>query len=492
MKLAPRGTSRTCLIAACLLCAGSPTKANSQSEQLHGYFQETSCDLPHLSPEIALRTRCGTVEVPKVYSHSKGGSFKLAVVLVHSSRQPAQPDPVVFINGGPGSPLIAYTDYQAQHPYADDRDLILVDQRGIGRSEPTLCPVAADQLLQADLALAATPTTEMQARRRGVFMTCRKEATARGIDLDGFGTASTAEDFDMVRGALGIVRWNVVGESYGTTVAMTLMARHPGTIRSAVLDSVYPPDPLPPWSARVASARGAYFAMCAEEAACSVRYPNLARLYRQVVDHLAESPSPLAVPPAMHQPGNQMLLTASLFEVTMAHLLYYPDNYPGLPRLIADVRRGDTASFAAALARVFAAGRALNIPAYVSVECRDRPHYRDPVDNDAGVLERSEGLFDVCAAWSDPGQPPVIPAGTEIPTLVLAGQFDPNASPALSRQLAELIGQHAHWIEFAAIGHNVRHFSPCASAIVAAFISTPEEKVDASCAQHPRPIQIQP
>jgi len=209
----------------------------------------------------------------------------------------------VYISGGPGSPLTAFTDYQARHPYAESRDLILVDQRGVGRSEPVLCPGVAGELLQTDFAVAATPTAAVQAQRRSVLMTCRNEAKVQGIDLDGFGTAATVEDFDQVRQALGITRWNVVGNSYGTTVAMTLMAQHPATIRSAVLDSVYPPDPIPPWSARVAEARAAFFAMCARDAACAAAYPNLAGLYTQVLDRLGRVPLTVEVPSQMRQAG---------------------------------------------------------------------------------------------------------------------------------------------------------------------------------------------
>ena len=88
------------------------------------------------------------------------------------------------------------------------------------------------------------------------------------------------------------------------------------------------------------------------------------------------------------------------------------------------------------------------------------------------------------------GPPPVIPTGTDIPTLVLGGQFDPNASLPLSRHVAELIGSHARWVEFPLIGHSIRHRSPCATAIVAAFIDRPEQALDTSCTRRTKPIQF--
>jgi pimeloyl-ACP methyl ester carboxylesterase len=481
------GPITLCTAALVLLASTLPHDAFGQVDRPRPAFQEAACDLPHLSPEIAPRVRCGTVSVPHDYGNPGRGSFNLAVVVVRSVPEPALSDPVVYINGGPGSPLTAYTDYQARHPYAEGRDLVLVDQRGIGRSEPTLCPGATDALLRANIATAGAPSADAQAQRRSAFMACRDEARARGIDLDDFGTATTVDDFDQVRQALGIARWNVVGESYGTTVAMTLMARYPGTIRSAVLDSLYPPDPLPAWSARVAEARDAFFALCEHDAVCAGAYPDIAATYRQALNRLDGAPLTVPVPPRMQQPGNQILLTASAFEVVVGNLLYYPSNYPGLPRLIAQVRDGDAAGFAAALAAVLAGAEALNIPVHTAVECRDRPHYRDALADDAEAQ-----LHGICSEWSALGPSPVVPAGTKVPTLVLAGQLDPNASPTLSRRVAGLIGESAHWIEFPLVGHDVRQFSPCAATVVAVFIDRPDQLPDASCAQRRPSIRFLP
>jgi pimeloyl-ACP methyl ester carboxylesterase len=478
-------------VALALFSSVVPHDSLGETDTSRPAFQQTTCDLPRLSSGIAPRLRCGTVSVPRDYDHPDRGLFKLSVVVVRSAQQPVLPDPVVYISGGPGFPLTIYADYQARHPYAESRDLILVDQRGVGRSEPNLCPTTAGALLEADFAVAARPTAEQEAQRRSTFMACRDEARARGIDLNDFGTAATAEDFERVRQAFGITRWNVIGESYGTTVAMTLMAHHPDTIRSAVLDSVYPPDPLRPWSARVAEARAAFFAMCEGDAACAAAYPDLAGLYQHALERLGREPLTVAVPLRMHLPGNRALLTASAFELIVAQLLYYPDNYADLPQMIAAVHDSKPAKFAATLAALLAGAEALNIPACVAVECRDRPHFHDTLVEDADPLDRAE-LHGICSGWSDLGPTPVIPVDTDIPTLVLAGQFDPNASPSLSHHVADLIGGHARWIEFPLLGHAVRHFSTCAAAIVVGFIDSPDRALDTSCTERPVPIHFLP
>ena len=307
-------------------------------------FTDTACELPHLTPDIRPRLRCGTVGVPRDYAHPQAGQYKLAVVVIRSDRQPAAAEPVVYMSGGPGGPLTAFTSYQAEHPLAAGRDIILVDQRGTGRSEPGLCPSLAGGFAAALADAAIDPAAEAQ--RRALFAACRAQAAAAGIDLKNFGTAVTVEDFDRVRQALGIERWNLFGVSYGTTIAMTLMARHPETVRSAVLDSINPPDPmLPPWSLNVTDAVGAFLAACQADASCSALYPNLAQTYQDTVVQLRTTPLSFPLPPGVHGTGSHGPLTAGLFRLVVGRLVYYPRAYPGLPHLIAQVHDGKTIRF---------------------------------------------------------------------------------------------------------------------------------------------------
>ena len=126
-----------------------------------------------------------------------------------------------------------------------------------------------------------------------------------------------------------------------------------------------------------------------------------------------------------------------------------------------------------------------------AVECRDRPHLRMPPAKDASPFDNLHA-FGICAEWSKLGPPPVVPVGTAVPTLVLAGQFDPVAGLALSRQVADEIGAHALWVEFPRLGHNVRFFSPCATGIVSRFIERPEATPDTSCRLRRPPIAFLP
>ncbi len=448
-------------------------------------FEPASCgDLPDIG-DVLSRLRCGVVRVPRDHTHPDGPTFALAVVVVGSIRQPALPDPVVYISGGPGAPLTIYADFQARHPYAADRDLVLVDQRGMGRSEPRLCPDLQGSLITSMLAIVAAPTPAALAADRAVHVSCRDELLGNGIDPDSFGTAATVEDYEWVRRALGVARWNVVGESYGTTVAMTLLARYPDSIRSAVLDSLNPPDAFfgMAWSTRVAQAREAFLAACHADLACGTSYPELPSSYRLALARLQQEPPIVHLPPELQVPDNRVRLTPSLFEEVVGRLVYYPPTHAELPRLITATRDGDLRPVGSALVALLQdAERNGNDGAFVAVECRDRPRWREPAVPDASPLDLGLLPPGVCAAWSALGPEPEVPHDTAVPTLVLAGQFDPNITPEQSRRVANRIGPKARWVMFAGIGHSVRHFSVCAEKLVAAFIAQPNRHENTACA----------
>jgi pimeloyl-ACP methyl ester carboxylesterase len=431
------------------------------------------------------------VSVPRDYDKPDSGHFNLAVVVIKSEREPSLPEPVVYISGGPGNPLTVYAAYQARMPYAPRRDLILVDQRGTGRSEPKICPDLGSKLRDANFALASFNSEGTVAKRRAAYLACRDEAVGRGLDLRDFGTRVTVEDFEQVRQALRVERWNVYGESYGTTVAMTYVSLYPDAVRAAVLDSIYPPDPVPLWSTIVSDARDAFFAYCARDKACSTSFPSLAETYRDALVMLDQNPLVVTAPPQMRQGDDRVRITTSLFQFGVANLLYYPNGYPGLPRVIQSVHDRDARGVEAVLASQLAAASTRDLATNAAVECRDRPHLRRQLPAGASALDRVH-LYDVCDDWSELGPSPLVPVGAQVPSLILAGQFDPVAGPALSRHVAELIGPNARLVEFPLVGHNVRHFSPCGAKIAADFIDNPAQALDTSCSDRSAPISFLP
>jgi pimeloyl-ACP methyl ester carboxylesterase len=346
------------------------------------------------------------------------------------------------------------------------------------------------KLLDVTLLLGVEGGVSAADARRAAFDACRREALSRGIDLSNFGTRVTADDFESVRRALNIARWNLYGESYGTDVAMTLATLHPATIRSMVLDSIYPPDaPRPLRATSVAAARKAFFELCDNDPNCFGVSGGLARVYDEAKAQLAREPLVLTRPLGSKGSNDRFVLTAAALDLVVANLLYYRNAYPTVPLVIMWAKNGAREPLASVTAKLYEAALVRQVATNAAVECRDRPHFRGttPVSDD--IFARTE-LSGLCDTWAPLGPPLLIPAASQVPTLILAGAIDPVAEPRESYSIGEIIGSNARWIEFPEVGHNVRAFSPCAAHIAADFIAQPERRLDATCALHPLPLQF--
>ncbi|MGY8996440.1 MAG: alpha/beta fold hydrolase, partial [Alphaproteobacteria bacterium] len=193
---------------------------------------------------------CYHVIVPLDRANPSDGTARLAVAVLRSSSRSPAPDPIIYMEGGPGAPTFA-TDYPDYEDYSDfwwehtssfrrTRDFILFDQRGIGLSRPSLdCPELHDldrtmpEILHYDHPLIGREASELAA--------CYERLRADGVPLEQFDTRNSADDVaDIVR-ALGYEQVNLYGVSYGTRLGLEVMRRHPDLVRSAVLDGVYPP-----------------------------------------------------------------------------------------------------------------------------------------------------------------------------------------------------------------------------------------------------------
>src|SRR5438552_15194206 len=111
------------LIASCETTFPASTLATGPNPQ----FEQHTCAIRNVGATLASRMRCGTVRVPRDYARPDGPSFALSVVVIQSEQKSELPDPVVYINGGPGEPITVYTAAQAERPYALGRELVLID-----------------------------------------------------------------------------------------------------------------------------------------------------------------------------------------------------------------------------------------------------------------------------------------------------------------------------------------------------------------------------
>ena len=244
------------------------------------------------------------------------------------------PDPVFFLAGGPGQSAIELAGPVSRMlaRFGNRRDIVLVDQRGTGRSAALACDEDAPWL---PLRESADPERQVQ---RAHACLRRLQALPHG-DLRQFTTAIAAADLEAVRLALGAPRINLVGASYGTRVALEYMRQFPSAVRRAVLDGVAPPDMALPEASAV-DAQAAFDALlraCEIDGACQTRHPHLRTSWQSV---LASLPHEVTLPHPMSGRTETFALTRDMLLGMVRAALYAPALAAALPAALDEAAQG--------------------------------------------------------------------------------------------------------------------------------------------------------
>jgi pimeloyl-ACP methyl ester carboxylesterase len=452
----------------------SPTGASANSA-----FQPGPCTFRQW---IVNDISCGTLTVPEDHQQPGGRQIKLAVAILKSSAGHPAPDPVVFLQGGPGLSVLTTTSVSAIpsfYPLLASRDVILLEQRGVGLSQPALdCP-------EIDAVAAADKGGPRDMTDPGPYLpaalACRDRLTKAGVNLAAYTTSQGAADAEALRLALGYKQWNLFGISYGTRLALTVMRDYPAGVRSAVLDSPLPPQvSIAGRSQGVAAAFDTFFAACGADAICNRSYPNLKQVFNDTVDKLNKEPVQLTV-----GQDHQVAVTGDQFMVAVAEALSIGGLVPQLPKAIYAAHKGDLVP----LVRFGASDVSATYGLLTSVWCGEQllPAGEDKLraaDNAYPQLHHMFSELDtlaVCKQWGVPAAPAreQKPVQSAIPTLILSGRFDPKTPPAYAMETARTL-INSHLFTFPGLSHAVSH-DPCAMTLAAALVENPAAAPTAGC-----------
>lgn len=475
-----------------------------------------ACRLPGVAPPAL----CGQLRRPLDPGQPQGSQIDLHFAVLPALARHKAADPVFFFAGGPGQSAIdlagAFSGRFAR--LQQRRDLVLVDQRGTGRSAPLRCDDDRAQARRRPLAEQADTLA-----RLARLQACRLalQALPHG-DLRFYTTDIAVADVDAVRQALGAVQINAIGVSYGTRVVLALMRLHPASVRRAVLDGVVPPDMrLPEAAARDQQAvLDALFQACAADAACQRRHPAPAAQLQHLLGRL---PVRVSLPqPVSGQPEALTLDRETVLGLLRAPL-YQPALAAALPAVLAEADAGRWAPLLA-LANPMGGAAASRIATgqHHAVICNEdlgplvpgagsaaaaalaAASAETPAAGAAEVADSAvfgDSLLrqyrQACAGWPravvDPAFYRLPPASA--PTWLLSGGLDPVTPPHHAERVARALGPLAHHTVVANAGHGVTALG-CLADAVARFISDDDAGQlpgAADCARAvPRPLTWQP
>ena len=189
---------------------------------------------------------CGTLKRLENPNDPKSKSLDLAVVKFASRSLKPEEDAFTLIQGGPGGSSIdlAVSYLPILESIRNKRDIIIIDQRGTGRSNKLSCPAAEDSSGQFDIELIKQETQKcltLLSEGNASKNSADNEADKTGNnDLRFYTTSIAVDDLEALRAAAGYPKLNIYGVSYGTRLAQHYLRKYPSSTRSIILDGVVP------------------------------------------------------------------------------------------------------------------------------------------------------------------------------------------------------------------------------------------------------------
>ncbi len=437
------------------------------------------CTLAQPGLAVTVAAQCANLRVPEDRDQPAARGIDLAVAWIPSTARNARPDPVVMLAGGPGQsaldsyPLVAAAFYGVLR----ERHVILVDQRGTGRSHPLDCTATE---AAAGEELTAPDTARELARR------CLAEI--RDADPRHYTTTDYVADLDDVRQALGVEQLNLVGISYGTRVAQEYLRRHPAHTRALVLDSVVPPRLIlgADHARNLEAAVNAQFARCDADPVCRKRFGSPRDRLDALLERLRQRPEHVVYQdPLTNLPREDELTAESVAGVVRLHA-YAPQLFAMLPMTLAAAADGQYATLMAQ-ARMIEdlLGEQISTALQLSVSCaEDAPWLRaDPAD--AGTLLGTafvDFLVAQCGVWPRGAMPADFhePVRAAHPVLLLSGEFDPVTPPRYGAEVLATLPNGRHFV-LRGQGHGMLT-AGCVPELLTRFISRADASaLDARC-----------
>ena len=333
------------------------------------------CQVPGVDDEVL----CAQIKVLENRAAPEGRSIELRVVVLPSRGRSASA-PVFFLQGGPGAASSEMAPSLSRSPLREGHDLVLMDQRGTGGSNPLRCG-PNDPLGGLEVIFTGEMT--------GNLASCREKMDA---DLRYYNSVEAMRDLDEVRATLGHERINLWGASYGSLEALEYVRRHPKRVRALVLQGVAPPALFTSLSVARNAQRAfdATVAACELNAECQSAFPDVPGELDSVLASLSEKPARISVRDPRSGEQDTLVITRDLYAGVLRFLLYDGRLAGRIPELVRAARDGEFDDLAALVVR-FAdmIGGSLYTGAVLSAFCSE------DVDRftEQQIREASEGTF---------------------------------------------------------------------------------------------------
>lgn len=430
---------------------------------------------------------CYTLSVKENRSVPEGRFIDVFVVVLKALNENPAGKPTIFLHGGPGNIGTQLIGKFNTESFRRNHDLIFFDQRGIGRSTPSILCKNLNSLLKAD------PL---------VIQGCLDEFTSALADIRGYDTRQSATDLKELRQSLGIAEWNVYGVSYGTRYALDLMRIDPAGTACVVLDSpMTTSDPNNTTDINL-NARRVFHQMfddCAAQDSCNNAYPQLEEKFYAAADYIRQHPIVLQVKNPVT--GLMTPLVRSIDDYTerisgiiglQNYAILGPSRIDKMYKHVTGVQVMTQAQLDLYFANMDPStfGDAAYFGTALSIYCREIYPVLDFKTLDFaraalvpfGIHNQDEALWRAgcpMAASGEIEQAFWEPVTSDKPVLILTGAYDTLTPKAWADKAAATLS-NVTYVTIPALGHAFFD-QACPKALMAAFFDHPPDPLDISC-----------
>jgi pimeloyl-ACP methyl ester carboxylesterase len=441
------------------------------------------CKVARIDEELL----CGKLTVFENRETRTGRTIDLNVVVLPALDGNHTEAPLFDLEGGPGVAATGSASFYAKEgiEYRRHRDVVLVDQRGTGGSNPLTAPPRTN-----------SPQDYLTEMYPVDYVKTLRETLEKRADLTQYTTPIAMDDLDDVRAWLGYERINLYGLSYGTRAGLVYMRQHPDRVRNAILMGVAPTYlKMPLHHARAAKrAIDLLFAECAADAACHGAFPNVEREWNELLERLGREPARVEYSPPDKSAKVTVEIQRDVFAEKIRDRMYSVESARKIPMMIHRAAAGDFGPF---LKEVIPEDRSrpdfIADGMYLSVTCAEDVPFIDQEEAAHANAGNPFGNYRVvqqkraCGIWSQ-GKIPAgyhEPVGSDVPTLIISGQMDPVTPPERGDEVASHLPNSRH-IVLAHGAHGLEGLTnlQCVDKVMVEFLAKANAKdLDTSCVE---------
>ena len=434
--------------------------------------------------------QCGTLRRLEDPDNPAGRVLDLAVVKFPSNSLNPEPDAFTVIQGGPGGSSIdlATTYLPVLDFIRDSRDVLVVDQRGTGRSDKLACEAPTDEVNQFNIELVKQESQK-----------CLSQLD-KDSDLRFYTTSIAVDDLEAMRIAAGYPQLNLWGVSYGTRVAQHYLRKYPASARSVILDGVVPVG-MNLAGSEIARRWNDSFnnlnQRCATNEACQSKHGDLKSTYQALQKRFSEEAISVNFPHPKTGIDTEYTFTEFSLFSALRLMTYSTDQLSLIPLLLSETLQGNYTFVAAQITIIEESfSENLAVGMHNSVACtEDAPFVTDEdIARAEGTLIgriMSDVILASCSVWPKGtiDNDFLEPFSSDVPVLVLSGETDPVTPPENGDLSAKMLGNTKHII-VPAHGHGVLGRG-CMPKLASLFIESASfESIDETCVKREKAMPI--